>query len=62
VEKMIKQVIVKMELIVGVHKNILGNVKKAQQKQKKTYDLRKEKHMFLSFVLGHGEVEDARKK
>jgi len=32
---MIKQVIVKMELIVGVHKNILGNVKKAQQKQKK---------------------------
>ncbi len=51
-----------MELIVGVHKNILGNVKKAQQKQKKTYDLRKEKHMFLSFVLGHGEVEDARKK
>ncbi len=35
-----------MELIVGIHKNILGNVEKAQQKQKRTHDLRKEKQMF----------------
>ncbi len=59
---MAKHVIAKMELIIGMHKNILGNVEKAQQKQKRTHDLRKEKHMFLSFVVGHGEVEDARKK
>ncbi len=45
-EKMVKQVIAKMELIVGVHKNILGNVKKTQQKQKKTYDLRKKNICF----------------
>jgi hypothetical protein len=59
---MAKQVIVKIELIIGMHKNILGNVEKAQQKQKRTYDLKKEKQMFLSFVVGHGEVEDTRKK
>jgi hypothetical protein len=59
---MAKQVIVKIELIVGMHKNILGNVEKAQQKHKRIYDLKKEKEMFLSFVVGHGEVEDARKK
>jgi hypothetical protein len=35
-----------MELIVGIQKNILGNVEKAQQKQKRTHDLRKEKQMF----------------
>ncbi len=52
VEQMVEQIIAKMELIVGMHKAILGNVEKAQQKQKKTYVLPKGKHVFLGFVIG----------
>jgi hypothetical protein len=36
IEKMAK-VTIKMELIARMHKTILGNVKKVQQKQRKTY-------------------------
>jgi hypothetical protein len=45
------KVIVKMELIVRMHKTILGNAKKVQQKQKNTYASRKGKHMFPCFVV-----------
>jgi hypothetical protein len=41
-----------MESIVGMHKAILGNVEKAQQRQKKTYALWKGRHVFPSFVIG----------
>jgi hypothetical protein len=36
--------------------------KRHKQKQKRTYDLREEKQMFISFIMGHGEVEDVKKK
>lgn len=42
VEKMVEQVIAKMELIIEMHKTIIENVKKVQQKQKKIYALRKD--------------------
>ncbi len=32
VKKMVEQVIVKMELIIGMHKTIMGNVEKPHQK------------------------------
>jgi hypothetical protein len=51
-EQMTKQIIAKMEMIVGMHKAILGNVEKPQQKQKKTYVLSKGRHVFPSFVIG----------
>jgi hypothetical protein len=57
VEQMIEQIIVKMELIVGMHKAILANVEKAQQKQKKTYALSKGRHVFPSFVIGKDMVK-----
>jgi hypothetical protein len=52
VEQMTEQIIAKMEMIVGMHKAILGNVEKPQQKQKKTYVLSKGRHAFPSFVIG----------
>jgi hypothetical protein len=38
-----------MELIIGMHKTIMGNVEKAHQKQKKTYALWKGRQIFSSF-------------
>jgi hypothetical protein len=48
----VEQIIAKMELIARMHNAILGNVEKAQQKQKKTYALWKGRHVFPSFVIG----------
>ncbi len=55
--QMAEQIISKIELIVGMHKAILGNVEKAQQKEKKTYALHKGRQMFPSFVDGKDMVK-----
>ncbi len=49
-EKMAKHVIAKMELIVGMHFNILKYVEKVQHNQKKMYAFKKGKYMFPSFA------------
>jgi hypothetical protein len=58
---MVEQVIAKMKLIVGMHKAILGNVEKVQQKQKKTYALQKGWQMFARFVAGKDMVKIMKK-
>jgi hypothetical protein len=50
-----------MELIIGMHKAILGNVEKVQQKQKKTYVLWKGRQMFARFVVGKDMVKIMKK-
>jgi hypothetical protein len=49
VEKIVEQVIVKIELIARMHKTILGNVEKMQQKPRRPM-LYENVDMFRSFV------------
>lgn len=49
-EKIVEQVIVKIQLIIKMHEIILRNVEKVQQKRRKTYALWKWRQMFPSFV------------
>jgi hypothetical protein len=58
---MVEQVIVKLELIVGMHKAIPRNVEKAQQKQKKTYLLQKGRQIFRRFVTRKDMVKIVKK-
>jgi len=40
-----------MKLIASIHENVLLNVEQAQQKQKKTYVIRRRKQTFERLVL-----------
>ncbi len=46
------QFLQKMELITSIHKDVLLNVEQAQKQQKKTYAVRKGKHLFEGLVAG----------
>jgi hypothetical protein len=47
---MVEQMILKMQLIANVHKNLLENVEEAQRKQRKVYATRKGLQTFEGFT------------
>jgi hypothetical protein len=57
VETIAKQFIQKMKLIASIHDNVLLNVEQAQQKQKKTYVIRRGKQTFEGLVVGQTMVK-----
>jgi hypothetical protein len=46
-----------MKLIASIHENVLLNVEQAQQKQKKTYVIRRRKQTFERLVVGQTMVK-----
>jgi hypothetical protein len=57
VEVAVAQFLQKMKLISSIHKSVLLNVEKAQQKQRRTYATRKGKHTFEGLIAGETMVK-----